>query len=414
MQRNLIKNNIKSFLLGIVFFYNFKLVGSVNFGEIISLIYLLINFKKIEIPTELKMILKVSIFYTIIIIISDINNSNQVENSLKGAFTPILILITIIFLINFFNKRLDQFIIFFIGGVLSLIIKASFFSNLLYDPENIWKWGFGVNLLFIIYLIEIIKKKKFSLKLILLINITLILFSLYFVSRAIALIIFISTLFYIISRSNKMILNIFNSKLTFFFLPVVIFLIILALSKTTIITSKFVLFDKLNKKNELQQSEMSNLIFSARPEFFVYLNAIKDKPFLGHGSYPTDKNFYYRNLLNLKLYNYFITDDPKMLTYYDKEDQEIPTHSYLFESLINHGLLSLIYWLVLSYLITVTYIKYSKNMEFFYHLKVIVFFYSLFFSPLSYGGRLNIELLIALLIIYLNKNNNIQNVRYNS
>jgi O-antigen ligase len=83
-----------------------------------------------------------------------------------------------------------------------------------------------------------------------------------------------------------MILNIFNSKLTFFFLPVVIFLIILALSKTTIITSKFVLFDKLNNKNELQQSEMSNLIFSARPEFFVYLNAIKDKPFLGHGSYP--------------------------------------------------------------------------------------------------------------------------------
>jgi hypothetical protein len=94
------------------------------------------------------MILKVSIFYTIIIIISDINNSNQFEKSLKGAFTPILILITIIFLINFFNKRLDQFIIFFIGGVLSLIIKASFFL-IYYMTQKYMEVGFWCQ--FIIY-----------------------------------------------------------------------------------------------------------------------------------------------------------------------------------------------------------------------------------------------------------------------
>ena len=400
------ENKAKYFLFGLFFVYSINFIGAINSGEIISCIYVLFNLRKIALSNEIKILIKVSLFYVLIIVISDIYNSNSLYNSLKGAFTPILILVTIIFLINFFTNKRKEFIIFLIGCIFSQIFNIILFSDLLLDPENPWKWGLGLNIFFLIYLFEIFNEKKFSSLKIIIINVTFIIISLSFASRAISIIVLLSTFFYFITNFNKNILKSFVFKSTFFLFPILIFSLILSLSLTANLTSKFSLFKNLNQKNQMQISEDVNIIFSARPEYLIYTTVFAEKPFLGHGSYPKDINFYYTNLLNNYLYDNYLTTNLPAQKYFNDSNKEIPTHSYIFESLISHGALSLIYWLFITYFFISIYVKNSSNMNYFFHVKIITFCYSLFFSPLAYAERLNIELLMCLLFIfYLERNN---------
>ena len=135
MMLSSLENKIKYFLLGLIFVYNIRFIGAINSGEIISSIYVLFNLRKISLSNELKILIKVSLFYVLLIAISDIYNSNSLYNSLKGAFTPIVILVTIIFLINFFtNKRKKSNNKFFKKTLCMLKIKnllrLNFYNNL--------------------------------------------------------------------------------------------------------------------------------------------------------------------------------------------------------------------------------------------------------------------------------------------
>tara|TARA_B110000977_G_scaffold29548_1_gene38448 strand:- start:5262 stop:6494 length:1233 start_codon:yes stop_codon:yes gene_type:complete len=406
MMLSSLENKIKYFLLGLIFVYNIRFIGAINSGEIISSIYVLFNLRKISLSNELKILIKVSLFYVLLIAISDIYNSNSLYNSLKGAFTPIVILVTIIFLINFFTNKRKEFIIFLIGCIFSQTFNIILFSDLLIEPENPWKWGLGLNVFFLVYLFELFNEKKFSYLKIIILNVTFIIISLFFASRAITIIILLSTFFYFIANLNRNILKSFVFKSTFFLFPILIFSLILSLSLTTNLTSKFLVFEDLNQKNQMQVSDDINIIFSARPEYLIYTTVFAEKPFLGHGSYPNDINFFYRNLLNNYRYDNYLTTNLPVQKYYNDANKEIPTHSYIFESLISHGVLSLIYWLFFTYFIVSIYARNSASMNFFFHVKIITFCYSLFFSPLAYGERLNIELLMCLLFIfYLERNN---------
>tara|TARA_B110000971_G_scaffold155450_1_gene158826 strand:+ start:47 stop:1279 length:1233 start_codon:yes stop_codon:yes gene_type:complete len=406
MMLSSLENKIKYFLLGLIFVYNIRFIGAINSGEIISSIYVLFNLRKISLSNELKILIKVSLFYVLLIAISDIYNSNSLYNSLKGAFTPIVILVTIIFLINFFTNKRKEFIIFLIGCIFSQTFNIILFSDLLIEPENPWKWGLGLNVFFLVYLFELFNEKKFSYLKIIILNVTFIIISLFFASRAITIIILLSTFFYFIANLNRNILKSFVFKSTFFLFPILIFSLILSLSLTTNLTSKFSVFEDLNQKNQMQVSDDINIIFSARPEYLIYTTVFAEKPFLGHGSYPNDINFFYRNLLNNYRYDNYLTTNLPVQKYYNDANKEIPTHSYIFESLISHGVLSLIYWLFFTYFIVSIYARNSASMNFFFHVKIITFCYSLFFSPLAYGERLNIELLMCLLFIfYLERNN---------
>ena len=309
-------------------------------------------------------------------------------------------------MINFFTNKRKEFIIFLIGCIFSQTFNIILFSDLLIEPENPWKWGLGLNVFFLVYLFELFNEKKFSYLKIIILNVTFIIISLFFASRAITIIILLSTFFYFIANLNRNILKSFVFKSTFFLFPILIFSLILSLSLTTNLTSKFSVFEDLNQKNQMQVSDDINIIFSARPEYLIYTTVFAEKPFLGHGSYPNDINFFYRNLLNNYRYDNYLTTNLPVQKYYNDANKEIPTHSYIFESLISHGVLSLIYWLFFTYFIVSIYARNSASMNFFFHVKIITFCYSLFFSPLAYGERLNIELLMCLLFIfYLERNN---------
>jgi len=81
MMLSSLENKIKYFLLGLIFVYNIRFIGAINSGEIISSIYVLFNLRKISLSNELKILIKVSLFYVLLIVISDINNSNCLYNT---------------------------------------------------------------------------------------------------------------------------------------------------------------------------------------------------------------------------------------------------------------------------------------------------------------------------------------------
>jgi O-antigen ligase len=105
--------------------------------------------------------------------------------------------------------------------------------------------------------------------------------------------------------------------------------------------SELGVFDEsLSQKFQGQAKGDLGVLFGGRPETLVAIQAIRDSPILGHGSYPVDQKY-----LALKQdiqyeHGYSDTD-----TADDVEDPVIPTHSHLTMAWVESGILGGICWL---------------------------------------------------------------------
>jgi hypothetical protein len=237
-----IKENFNSFLFGIIYFIHTNIIGAVYVGEIISIIYLIFNIRKITISNEIKSLIKITALYMLIVLISDVYNSNSINNFIKGFTAPLLILFSIIFLFNFFKDRKKLFLMFIFGGFFLKLFLVFNFTELLRESDNPWKWGLGIYLISLIYLFELLLDKKFSIGKILIINLLFLVISLYFASRGLSLIVIISTIFFLNSRSKNNFLKLFQYKSTFLIIPVLILLFIILFSFMNKVTNNFIFF----------------------------------------------------------------------------------------------------------------------------------------------------------------------------
>jgi hypothetical protein len=105
--------------------------------------------------------------------------------------------------------------------------------------------------------------------------------------------------------------------------------------------AKVGLFDEsLSQKFEGQSKGDYGVLVGGRPETLVAIQAIRDSPILGHGSYPVDPKY-----LQLKQdiqyeHGYSDSDDPE-----DIGDPVIPTHSHLTMAWVESGILGGICWI---------------------------------------------------------------------
>ena len=79
----------------------------------------------------------------------------------------------------------------------------------------------------------------------------------------------------------------------------------------------------------------------------------------------------------------------------------IPAHSYIFNSMVTAGILGGAFWIFLTYFIAKNYANYSNYLPFIFHFCIIYYFYSLFFSPWGAASRINLEINLSLLILYI-------------
>ena len=104
--------------------------------------------------------------------------------------------------------------------------------------------------------------------------------------------------------------------------------------------------ESVSEKFQGQAKGDLGVLFGGRPETLVAIQAIRDSPILGHGSYPVDQKY-----LELKQdiqyeHGYSDSDTPD-----DLEDPVIPTHSHLTMAWVESGILGGICWI---YIMTLT------------------------------------------------------------
>jgi hypothetical protein len=101
------------------------------------------------------------------------------------------------------------------------------------------------------------------------------------------------------------------------------------------------LFDEATKeKFTSQESGKLGVLVGGRPETLVAVQAIKDSPIVGHGSYAIDPKYLAIEAALAYKYGYSNSDDPLEI-----DNPGIPTHSHLTLAWVESGILGGVFWI---------------------------------------------------------------------
>ncbi len=152
----------------------------------------------------------------------------------------------------------------------------------------------------------------------------------------------------------------------------------------------------VEQKFESQASGQLGVLLGARPEIPVAIQAIKDAPILGHGSYALDPKY----LILLQDYQYRFgyssSDEPLVLAV-----PGIPTHSHLTAAWVEGGVLASFLWFYLLWLIMRAMTIVSSTRPLLgplYAFMFTIFFWDILFSPFGYDRRVYEGFFIVLLV----------------
>ncbi len=128
-------------------------------------------------------------------------------------------------------------------------------------------------------------------------------------------------------------------------------------------------------------SALSLLLVIGRPDPLIALVAIKDKPWIGHGS-ESDGQRYIRHSIGLKFLPKQYQDS------FGYEKLKIPSHSVILGAAVESGLFSIIAWvfILFYYIYTLLHIQYCKDSPLYFLVIFACFsaFWNLPFSPFGF------------------------------
>jgi len=155
------------------------------------------------------------------------------------------------------------------------------------------------------------------------------------------------------------------------------------------------LFDEsLAEKFEGQANGDYGVLVGGRPETLVAIQAIRDRPIVGHGSYPVDEKYVQLKQDIQYEHGYTDSDDPE-----EYGDPVIPTHSHLTMAWVESGILGgicWIYFLVLT-LRAVLRLGYTRPpWAPLYSYLLVWFLWDILYSPFGSVNRLWAAYLILL------------------
>jgi hypothetical protein len=155
--------------------------------------------------------------------------------------------------------------------------------------------------------------------------------------------------------------------------------------------------EKAESKYIMQSEGRFGLIISGRINVVGAMLALADSPIIGYGSWADDNNGYFYRAFELLGY------DPKeVATDQTLYDNRIPTHSYILEAWVEHGLLAAGFWFFTLWFM-VRFIKRVPFMEPTLMLVMCVqfwlFLWNMFFSPLGVRSVVG-GMLAAMILLY--------------
>ena len=339
-------NNFIYIILGVILSVRVTFIGQLYLLEVISVIYFLINFRSLQYFQFFKTFIFLLLLHQIIVIFSDLYNQTQINNFIKGFLSFPILLTSILFLYNFFKNKFSLYIFFLLGFYFGDNVLNNFITSYnIFFFDNIWKWGLGFYLISSYFLYYELKNKMISKFNTIFFSSIMITFLLISGARALPLVILYSLILFIFFSNTKT-LKIFGLKKLFFVFSLIIFSITIIFGFLPSKINSIDYFTKVMKKNYEQQGDYG-VVVSARSEWISMYHAFKDRPYIGHGSYPEDKNFYYTDKIGQFLYQYNYIDkipNYEILFNYLRLDRykQIPTHSFFGYHLISYGVLGVI------------------------------------------------------------------------
>ena len=100
--------------------------------------------------------------------------------------------------------------------------------------------------------------------------------------------------------------------------------------------------ESISQKFETQAGGKFGVLVGGRPETLVAIQAIRDSPIIGHGSFAVDPKYLKMKQDIAYEYGYSETDEPE-----DTEVDAIPTHSHLTMAWVESGILGGLLWIYL-------------------------------------------------------------------
>ena len=402
---NLSRNTLL-FFLPILMLVKINLIGNLFLCEVLILLcfaLVLFNYKIYQKKIFL-IFFSLYFFYTWGLFVSDIvNNSSFIDYS-RGWAKQFFTFINILFFYFLFEKNKKNVDPLLLGFGVFYIIHAFLDSNNFSVFSVFIKFGglFGLYVVIVLILKKYFKSTFFFI-LVHGVNVLFFILSVLFVARSIAGIFILLTLLLWIIRFQK---KKYKVPILKIFLYSFFVLISILYSFNFLSINNFFGDDARNKFEEQYVEGFGpfGLIIGGRTEFIIAFEAIKNSPFLGHGSWASDyaltQKFYdLKKELN-------VPHSPQVFgDIYNK----IPSHSHLTSAWIEAGFLGFVFWLFILFSIAkiLKYILYIDNKNIVY-LPIILLLclwstWDILFSP--YGGerRFFWGFTIALLFYFLNK-----------
>lgn len=337
------------FIFGLLFSQKFNFFGEVYVGEILCGLILIFNFRNLIIYKEQKVVILLLFLWSLSQFFSDFVNQSEILKALKGTLAPLFVVIVVCGFNRIFYKNLKKFPVFFIGLVLGFLIDKVFFQGG-YFSSNPWKWGVGLctSLIFFTY-IDFYKKSQ-ELLLMSITMASIILISLINSSRSLALIVLLASLITMFSRVivKSTVYRYFSShsfgvfQLFFIF----VFVVFLLDSFMSVLFTFQPFLDLLPPedamKYRVQAQSKWGILLGGRSEVIISFKAFLDSPFLGHGSWPENRDYV---LGYIKLVDLAGSSTLSLEALKENIDSYlIPTHSYLMGALVWGGMLSGAFW----------------------------------------------------------------------
>lgn len=223
--------------------------------------------------------------------------------------------------------------------------------------------------------------------------------------RAMAIMTFGAVLVLLIGGKKKQRMQFFKRHFLFFLFGCAISALILSVIYKSAAQSGL-MGEKAREKYEVQMKDRSNvlgILQGGRGEVFIGLTACLDKPILGHGPWPIDKNDYVKRYLEkygtASEWQGYFSFERHLAAIGHTHYHAIPAHSHLISFWLCYGIVGLLVWIYVLYLIVIYFKRYIDAVpQWFGYMAVTLpaFMWNVLFSP--YGGRVTTPLMICLLL----------------
>lgn len=393
------------FIIGILCGLKINIIGEVYIGEIIASIYLILRMTKIQITKFEFNVLLLAFVWALAQTISDVVNETPFATMLKGVGTPIVFVISILALIDYFKNNMTRAPAFFLGACLGFLIYTIISGND-YFTGNPWKWGIGH---FIVVLFTTIFSYYLRSQSKIVLGVFVVAFvsaCMLFSSRSMALFLLMASFLcyqYSIQKKKSLFFLMADSKFGFSFLCVFIIGALFVLNSVfgAIFTSEYFLENLSQEdayKYQVQASGDYGVLLGGRSELLISSKAFMDKPLLGHGSWAEDKSGYLDEYSWL-VYNfgYSLNDSDS----YTGESNLIPTHSYIMGALVWSGIFGGLIWLYFFRFLVRSYVKFYNNLNLLINYLIILNIWNIFFSPFGADARWFTAMSMAIIYVTL-------------